>query len=335
MLGAVLFAVFVIAGGIAVGMFVHVMPVEASTEAQKVDVLYSSMLGIAAAIFLLVEGLLVYSSIRFRRKPGDNTDGPPIHGSNRLELAWTIVPAFIVIWLGITAYQVLLQLQEPRPDAMFVDVIAQQFQWQFHYPDSGVTSSDLHVPQGKAIRLRIQSLDVIHSFWVPAFRVKQDAMPLRDTVTYFTAIDLGEFPVVCAELCGPGHGQMGLSSHVVVQTQADFDAWIAEQAGAQPADPAVTLFTTTYGCAGCHTLGAANANGQVGPDLDGIGTRAGTRVPGLAAADYIRQSILDPNAFIAPQCPTGACPSGVMPQDFETRMPPEDLDTLVMFLLKQ
>jgi cytochrome c oxidase subunit 2 len=334
-LAAVIFALVIIASGVAVGFFVRLMPQAASTEAGQIDILYSSMLGIAAAIFLLVEGLLIFAAFRFRRKPGDDTDGPPVHGSNRLELAWTVVPAVIVIWLGVYSYQVLTELQTPRPNAMLVEVTARQFQWQFRYPDTGVISNDLYVPQGQAVRLKLHSEDVIHSFWVPAFRIKQDAMPLRDTETFFTASALGEFPIVCAELCGAGHAQMGLTNRVIVQSPADFDAWMAEQAGAQPGDPAVALFNTTYACGSCHALDAANAAGQIGPDLNGIGARAAGRVPGLSAEDYLRQSILEPNVFLAPECPTGACAPGLMPQDFATRMPPPDLDALVAFLLQQ
>jgi cytochrome c oxidase subunit 2 len=335
LLGAGLFAVAIIGAGVAVGLFARLMPAEASVEAGQVDVLFNSMLGIAATIFLLVEGVLLYSAFRFRRKRGEQGDGPPIHGSNRLEVAWTIVPAIIVIWLGVYSYQVLDQLQSPRPDAMVVEVTARQFQWQFRYPDTGVISNDLHVPQGQAVRLKLKSEDVIHSFWVPAFRIKQDAMPLRDTVTFFTANAVGEYPVVCAELCGAGHGAMGLSSHVVVQSPADFEAWMTEQAGAAPGDPRVALFSVTYGCGACHALSAANAAGQIGPNLDGIGTRAASRVAGLSAEEYLRQSILEPNAFISPDCPNGACQPGIMPQDFHTRMPPADLDALVSLLAEQ
>jgi len=333
---APLFALLVLILGILTGLYVRVMPVEASNRAVQVDGLWNTMFGIAASIFLLVEGILLFSAFRFRRKKGEAGDGLPIHGSNRLEFAWTLVPALIVLWLGTYSYQILTQIRTAPPDAMVVEVTSRQFQWVFHYPGLDIISNDLYLPLDKPIQLKIKSEDVIHSFWVPAFRVKQDAVPQRVTEAYFTANALGEYRVVCAELCGVGHARMGLISHVVVQSPADFDAWVTEQqaAAGRPPDP-VTLFTTKYGCNGCHTLTAAGATGQVGPNLDGIGTNAGTRVPGLSAEDYIRESILKPNAFITPQCPGGACLSGVMPQDFAQRMPKPDLDMLVNFLLQQ
>ncbi|MBI3763849.1 MAG: cytochrome c oxidase subunit II [Chloroflexi bacterium] len=336
-LGIVIFILAIIVAGILAGRYAQLMPIEASTESGQVDVLFNAMLGIAVVIFLFVEGILLYSALRFRRKKGDESDGPPIHGSNRLEVAWTIIPAIIVTWLAVYSYQILIQLQTPRRDAMTIEVTGRQFQWQFHYPDSDVTSNDLHVPLGKPVRMKITSQDVIHSFWVPAFRVKQDAMPMRETDTYFTADALGQYRVVCAELCGAGHAQMGLTSYVIVESQADFDAWIARQKGATAGagDP-VGLFTTLYGCAGCHTLAAAGATGKVGPDLDGIGTAAGTRVRGQSAAAYVKDSILNPDAFIAPKCPGGPCPNpSLMPKDFGTRISPTDLDALVNFLLQQ
>jgi cytochrome c oxidase subunit 2 len=333
--GILVFTLAIVAAGLGAGLFLRLMPAPASLEAGQVDVLFNSMLGIAVTIFLLVEGLIIYSALRFRRRRGEEGDGVALHGSSRLELAWTIVPAIIVIWLGIYSYQILVQLQTPRRDAMTVEVTGRQFQWVFHYPDAGVTATDLHVPQGKPVRLKLRSEDVIHSFWVPAFRIKQDAMPDRDTETFFTAEMAGEYPVVCAELCGAGHGQMGLISRAIVHSQDDFDAWMAEQAGAVPSNPAVALFTNTYGCSSCHALDAANAAGQIGPNLNGIGTAAASRVPGASPEQYIREAILNPNAFLAPECPTGACPPGVMPQDFGARMPAEHLDALVNFLLEQ
>ena len=333
--GGAIFALVILDAGLLIGLFVHLMPLAASSEARPVDILFSTMLGIAGSIFLLVEGVLIYTAIRFRRRKGETGEGLPIRGSDRLELAWTLVPVLIVLWLGAYSYQVFAQIRTPHPDALLIEVTSRQFQWEFHYPETDITSNDLYIPQGKPIHLKIESEDVIHSFWVPAFRIKQDAFPGRETEAYFTAEVAGTYPVVCAELCGIGHAGMGLSSHAIVQSQADFDNWVAEQQGqaGQPPDP-VALFSK-YGCIGCHTLTAANAAGIVGPNLDGIGTNAATRVPGLSAEEYIRQSILSPNDFIAPECPSGPCPAGVMPQDFATRMSQADQDALVNFLLEQ
>jgi cytochrome c oxidase subunit 2 len=334
--GAAISTLIILVVSALVGRYVRLTPLEASSRAEPVDLLFHIMLGIATAIFLLVEGILVYTALRFRRKKGEVGDGLPIHGSNRLEIAWTVVPALIVTWLGAYSYQIFAQIQTLPPEAMTVEVVSRQFQWEFLYPDFDITSTDLYLPQDKPIQLKITSMDVIHSFWVPAFRVKQDAVPMHKTETYFTANATGRYRVVCAELCGAGHARMGLISYVVVQSQTEFDAWVAEQQAlaGQPGDP-VALFAR-YGCNACHTLAAADATGLVGPNLEGIGIVAGTRVSGMSAEDYIRESILKPNAFLVPQCPTGPCVSpSVMPPDFATRIPQVQLDTLVNFLLEQ
>jgi cytochrome c oxidase subunit 2 len=226
---AALFTLLVIASGLLVGRYVRLMPPIASEEAVMVDGLFRTMLGIAAAVFLLVLGSLLYAVFRFRKRPGHQGEGIPIHGSNRLEFAWTFIPALIVFWLAAYSSQVLVQLHDPDKHALQVNVIARQFVWQFEYPEFGIVSTDLHVPADRPVRLELLSQDVIHSFWVPAFRIKQDAFPQRSTLVSFTANRLGKYPVVCAELCGAGHAVM--RSQVVVHELEDFTRWVEEQTG--------------------------------------------------------------------------------------------------------
>ena len=326
--GAAIFALVILAAGILVGNYVRLMPQAGSDAAGQVDRLFNTMLGISASIFLLVEGVLVYSAFRFRRKKGDEGDGLPLYGSNRLEIAWTLVPTLIVLWLGVYSLQIFDIIRTPSPGAMTVEVVGRQFQWEFRYPGLDLPSSDLHLPIDRPVHLRITAADVLHSLWVPAFRIKQDAIPGRETEVRFTPGAAGTYSVVCAELCGVGHGRMGLVHQMVVESQAEFDIWLAQQA-AVSTDPRAVLFNK-YGCQGCHTLTAAAAAGKIGPNLDGVGTRAAARAPGLSAEEYIRQSILTPDAFIAPECPPG-----VMPKDFGAKISPPDLDALVSFLLEQ
>lgn len=216
----------VILAGLLVGRSVRLMPPNASEEGLAVDELYQSMLGIAAAVFLLVLGALLYAVVRFRRRPGHEGEGIPIRGSDRLELAWTIMPALVVFWLAAYSSQVLGRLHEARQAPLVVEVTAQQFVWQFQYPDYGIASQDLHLPAGRPVRLELSSLDVIHSLWVPAFRLKQDAVPGAQTYLQLTATQPGEYPLVCAELCGAGHAVM--LSRVVVHSPAEFEQWIEE-----------------------------------------------------------------------------------------------------------
>lgn len=227
--GAALFTLLVIGAGILVGRYVNLMPPAATLEAVMIDRLFNIMLGIAAAIFLLVEGVLLYAVLRFRRRKGREGEGLPLHGSNRLELAWTFIPALIVFWLAAVSGQVIFQLDATPQDPLRVRVVARQFSWQFEYPEHGVTSSELNVPVGQPVVLELISMDVIHSFWVPAFRLKEDALPMRETRLNFTASAVGEYPVVCAELCGAGHAQM--RTRVLVLNPDAFDSWLAGGGG--------------------------------------------------------------------------------------------------------
>jgi len=325
--GAAIFTLIVILGGLLAGLLVRLMPPGASVEAEPIDRLFNQMLGIAAVIFLMVESILIYAAIKFRRKNNDPRDGLPIQGSNRLEIAWTVIPTLIVLWLGTVSFQLLQDLRTPAPDAMVINVISRQFQFEFYYPELDRTTPDLIVPVDQPIRLNITSEDVLHSFWVPAFRIKQDAIPMVETELFFTADKVGRYPIRCAELCGAGHAQMGLINNVIVQAPAEFTAWAT---GEQPSvlDP-VELFAL-YGCVACHELDSANATGQVGPSLNGIGNRAENQQPGVSARDYIRQSILMPNGYIV-----GGFAENIMPRDFGQRMTPPEIRALVSFLLEE
>ena len=225
--GAAIFTLLVILSGLLVGRYVRLMPPIGSEEAVLIDDLFRTMLGIAAAVFLLVLGALLYAVFRFRRRPGHQGEGIPIRGSNRLELAWTFMPALIVFWLAAYSSQVLVRIHDHRHAPLVVEVTARQFVWQFEYPASGISSPELHVPAGSPVQLELVAQDVIHSLWVPAFRLKQDALPHTSTFLSFTATTPGEFPIVCAELCGPGHAVM--RSRVVVHEPEDFARWLEEQ----------------------------------------------------------------------------------------------------------
>lgn len=219
----------VIALGIVVASNINLTPPMAASRAVLVDQLFNTLLGIAAAIFLLVEGALVYAVFRFRRRKNHQGEGVANHGDNQLELAWTVVPAMIVLWVAIHSAGILTEISTTPPDAMPVRVTGQQFIWQFEYPEYGIQSSTLHVPVDRPVALELTSNDVIHSFWVPAFRLKQDALPGTVTRNTFTAVMTGTFPVRCAELCGVGHSVM--TTEVVVHEPADFESWLEEAGG--------------------------------------------------------------------------------------------------------
>ncbi len=324
--------VALLAAGFWVAQNVNLMPAEGSSRAVLVDQLFHVMLGIAAVVFLLVEGLLLYSVLRFRRPKGDDTDAVAVHGNRALEIVWTLIPALIVVVIGFYSFRVLAASETRDADPLVVNVHSRQFSWSFEYPASGVTAPDLHLPVGRQVRFLITSDDVIHSFWVPEFRVKRDATPGQLAELLVTPTLLGKFPVRCAELCGVGHASMGLTSLVFVQTEADFQAWLDAQS-ALPSDPiaAGRLLMGRYGCIGCHTLADAGAVGVVGPGLDALSdpaVQAGLHGGDLRA--YVEQSIVDPSAVVV-----AGFTDGLMPKDFATRIPAGELKILVDYLIAQ
>jgi cytochrome c oxidase subunit 2 len=309
-----------VGGGLAlVAVFIPWLPPAASTQADKVDDVYWFVTIICMAIFALVAGVSVYSVWKFRAAPDDVDDGSPIHGHTGLEVVWTAVPAALVTAISIYSGVVLTQIEEIGPTHRVVDVTAQQFAWSFTYPAAKVTSGQLTLPVNQPVELKLSARDVIHSFWVPEWRMKKDAVPGVETNVIITPTKVGTFTVVCTELCGLGHAAM--RARAVVMTQDGFDAWIQEQkqaAAAAGSAQGKTLFTQQ--CGTCHTLADAGTTQEVGPDLD--------KVLAGKSADFIRESIVNPNAEIAP----GYQP-GVMPEDFEQKLTAQQLDSLVEYLL--
>lgn len=262
-----------------VGQNHGLMPVSASTSAPEVDGLFNFMMTVSTGLFLLVEGVLIYSLFAFRKKPGDDTDGPPIDGNLSLEILWTGIPVFIVLALAIYSFEAYNNMggldpsasgkppvqqlaantgnaiaaplpngetPQPRsqvavgfgatPDsqgrsaAVNVDVNGLQFAWIFTYPDSGIVTGELHVPVNEDVQLNITAADVIHAFWIPEFRLKQDAIPGQPTQMRFKPTLEGTYPIVCAELCGAYHGAM--RSQIVVESAEDYQAWVESQVAA-------------------------------------------------------------------------------------------------------
>lgn len=296
------------------------LPEAASEEASLVDNLFNAMMTISIGLFLLVQGIILYSAIAFRRRQGDDTDGPPVHGNIPLEILWTALPAIIVLGISVYSFDVYNQmgginpmehgsgkrqdsaqvqtdksmaqmsgvaiaaplpgateappevkdrneamqeeaLQDPAtanvrndeipqlkeatgagvvapkvgsspdrqglPPELVVNVTGLQYAWIFTYPDSGITSGELHMPIGREVMLNISANDVLHAFWVPEFRLKQDAVPGRQGELRFTPSKVGEYPVICAELCGPYHGAM--RTKAIVHTLEEYDSWVQSQ----------------------------------------------------------------------------------------------------------
>jgi len=199
----------------------------ASTAAPKIDELLSVMIVLSAFVFSLVMVMLFYALWKFKAKPGDESDGEPIHGNTRLEVAWTVIPTIIVLFGGIYSWSVLSDIEEPAKDSLTVDVFSQQFAWSFGYPgkDNVWSQGELHVPLDRQVHFKMHAQDVIHSFWVPEWRIKKDAVPGITTTAIVTPDRVGTYQLICTELCGFGHSTMRAT--VVVEPPAEFREWIA------------------------------------------------------------------------------------------------------------
>ncbi len=217
--------------GIALGILIDWFPTPASTQADRIDTLYDVLVIASVPVFVLVTVVILFSVWKFRQQPGEElADGPPIHGNTRLEVIWTAIPAIVLVALCSYAYVVLTDIEEARADEMRIEVVGQQFAWTFSYPQPDgrpIRTTELYLPRDRPVYFNVRSLDVIHDFWVPAFRMKVDAVPGINTFYRVTPSRLGAYPVVCAELCGLGHAFMRQTARVV--EPADFGRWLADQ----------------------------------------------------------------------------------------------------------
>jgi cytochrome c oxidase subunit II len=311
--------------GVAVGgalalvaILIPWLPPADSAQADKVDDVYWFVTIVCMAIFALVAGVSVYAVWKFRAAPDDEDDGSPIHGHTGLEVVWTAVPAALVTAISVYSGVVLTQVERIPAQHRVVEVTAQQFAWSFTYPEAKVTSGQLTLPVNEPVELKLTAKDVIHSFWVPEWRMKKDAVPGLDTNVIVEPTKVGTFTVICTELCGLGHAAM--RARAVVMTQQGYERWLEEQKRAAAAAGSVqgkTLFTQQ--CGTCHTLADAGTTQETGPNLDNV-------LPGKDA-DFIRESIVNPNAEIAP-----GFKAGIMPEDFGEKLTSDQLDSLVEYL---
>lgn len=246
-------AVIAIAIGIAISFWIHWFPAQASTQAHNTDRLYHVLVIASIPIFVLVVTVILYSVWQFHMKPGEELkDGPPIHGNTRLEVFWTAIPT--VLLLSMVGYSfVVLHDNEKKPAREIqVGVTGQQFAWTYQYPPSitggaPLSSTQLYVPENESVEFNMRSKDVIHAFWIPAFRIQEDVVPGITTHWRATPDRLGSYPVVCNLLCGLGHSLMRSTVHVVTEEQ--FHAWIKSQMSSS-AGTSTGASTTTAGSAG-------------------------------------------------------------------------------------
>ena len=293
-------------------------PAAASAQAAPIEDLFQAHFIMMAFLFALIMVLMVYSVVVFRRRPGDDTDGPHIHGHTGLEIAWTIIPTIVVVGFGVYGLVLFREVTAEQPNEMVVEVIGRQWSWSFEYPEADVKSGRLVVPVNQPILLELYSEDVLHSFWVPEFRVKQDLVPGYPQTLRITPTEIGNYRLRCAEICGTGHSDM--LADVQVVSQADFEQFLLDSAfrySDLTPEERGEQFYSELGCNGCHTLDGSSG---VGPTWQGVYLREemlddGTIV--IADDEYLRNSILNPDAQIV----QGFNPGVMSALNYETRIP--------------
>jgi cytochrome c oxidase subunit 2 len=291
-------------------------PVAASSQAGPIDTMFRSHFVMMAFLFAFIMVLMLYSVVVFRRRPGDEADGPHIHGHTGLEIAWTIIPTIVVVGFGIYGTVVLGDITKEQDNELVVSAMGQQWSWSFEYPEQDIQSARLVLPVDQPILLELESADVLHSFWVPEFRVKQDLVPGETKLLRITPTKIGNYRLRCAEICGTGHSAM--LADVQVVSQADFDQFVIDSSfrysDLSPEERG-QQFSIELGCKGCHSI---DGTPGVGPTWQGIYLRQESMDDGtVVTADeaYLRDSILNPNAHIV----QGFNPD-VMPQNFGERI---------------
>lgn len=307
-----------------VAVLIQWLPTSASKQMDRIEFVYWFATVICIGIFSLVMAVLIYSVITFRSPPEDESDGPSIHGHTGLEIVWTVVPAILVIAIGVLSAVVLSQNGKAGTNPMTVKVFAQQFAWRFEYPDQkGLKSGELVLPVDRNITFELKSADVIHSFWIPAMGQKQDLVPGIETSIVITPTRTGTFALICTELCGLGHATM--RAPVRVLSQAGFAAWVKEQQGGGSTGGSAAKLFVSAGCGGCHAFAPAGTNGAIGPALDNLAADA--KKAGQDPATYVKESIVDPNKVLA-----AGYQANVMPGNFGDTLSAKEIDALVTYL---
>lgn len=295
-------------------------PPEASLESHGVDTLYFAMLGVSFVIILVVFGLIGVFAWRYRAGSPAVRTRLPLLFSREVEIGWTLATLFA--FLGIFGWASAERQVHfaPPESALNIRVVAKQWMWKFEHPSGAREIDELHLPMGVPIRLNMTSQDVIHSFYVPAFREKQDVLPDRIVTLWFTPTELGTFPIRCAEYCGTNHSMMG--GEVVVVTPTDYARWSQRNADRALPGSGAQRFAS-LGCAGCHT-----ARRDIAPRLAGLfGSRVELEGNRAVVADnaYLERAILDPRA----ETVKGYLP--IMPS-YRGVASPEDVSALIAYI---
>jgi cytochrome c oxidase subunit 2 len=275
----------------------RLFPESASTFCLQYDLLFWFITAVTVFFSLLVAGMLLVFMIRFRRKSDDEVP-EGIHGSLALEVGWSALPFLLTMIMFFWGASIYANIRRPPDDALQVNVVGKQWMWKAQHMEGRREINELHIPVGRPVRVTLTSEDVIHSFYVPAFRTKQDAVPGRYTTTWFEATKPGEYHLFCAEYCGTIHS--GMIGRIVAMEPAAFQSWLTGQEPGVPDLPPAVVGRQLFeqqGCATCHS----GQPGARGPRLNGVyGSKQALAGGGQVVADdaYIRESILNPQAKV-------------------------------------
>ena len=306
---------------------VHLLPTAASAQAVPIDSMFNLEFIVIAFLFSLIVVLMVYSIVVFRRKRGDTSDARHIEGNYRLEVFWTAVPLITVLGFAYLGSWSLSETTRADPKPLEVNVIGSQWSWRFEYPALGIVSNELRLPENKQALLHLWSTDVIHSFWVPEFRVKQDALPSEEMTRDLrvTPTLLGTYAVRCAELCCLRHTYM--EAPVKVLTKDDFDKWVAQETGVSdnPVERGQKWYTT-YGCNACHSI---DGTPSVGPTWKGAYGKVENFTDGTSTTvddQYLQESIRQPGLRIV------AGYQNLMPENIAADMTDDQVNDVIRFI---
>jgi len=301
------------------------LPELASLQGQFIDELFQVHTWIIAFLFALIMGFMLYSVFVFRRKEGDETDAAHIEGNNKLEITWTIIPLIVVLGVAAMGANTLSKVTAIDPQAIEIKVVGQQWSWRFEYTETGVISDVLMMPEDQQALLLMESNDVIHSFWVPEFRVKQDLVPGITTEVRITPTELGDYTVRCAEVCGLNHTYM--LADVKVVSENKFDTWMAAEAAIadDPVARGQKAFEA-YGCQACHSIDGSDAVGPTFLNAFGRTVELEDGTTMTADSNYFYNAIVDPNLQIV----SGFAPA--MPQNFADQLSDQQIKDMIAFI---
>jgi cytochrome c oxidase subunit 2 len=265
-------------------------PQQASTTAEPVDLLFFFLIGVSAFFAVLIFVLIAYFCIKYRRRPGHERSTPTTMNL-RLEIAWTIIPLMVTVVMFVWGAKIFFNEYNPPAGAMEISVVGKQWMWKFQHPEGRREINELHVPRGRPIKLTMISEDVIHDFFVPAFRMKKDVLPGRYSMAWFQATKTGTYHLFCAQYCGTSHSKMG--GWVYVMEPADYAQWLSGVGAGEPLAVVGGRLFQQLGCAACHTT---QGTGR-GPSLAGAfgeQVKLASGETALVNEDYIREMILRP-----------------------------------------